>query len=472
MGQEGIKREFGSIEEAFEALPQLEREHCVRVADYAEIIFLQACAADIYPEDVKVRVRLKSEQSSIVADAARYMNIGKALVPELYHQLGSDFAPEEVALYRKHTTDGAKLAESLLMQNLSNPTELNIIMEAIGSHHELWGGKGFPTGAAESEIPIIGRIVALADALDHVASQKHSEKPLEYALEQISKDSGTRYDPVLVTLVMDLKAKLKRAFTKYIHQSRSIPVTVPLVRRRASRPFSLWYRPIVETKRNKTKAFEAEMRFKGKETAGLSYTEVEHIVKREGLLFDLGVYFVTELCDTVKRMDACGIHAAYIALAPPNGWLSRRGLPKEIASVLEDTQTQAKRLCIEVTAGMWASRTKTMQENLQKIAAMGCPVMFSGFGINAISAGDLKENGATMLRLSRDTGPKLADKQTTEYLAGLASDGIVLLADGIEKKSHQATFGRNKIAFATGVLIGDWQNEDSIIECELALLDS
>ncbi|NCB52308.1 MAG: EAL domain-containing protein [Clostridia bacterium] len=473
MGQEEIKRAFKSIEEAFEALPQHEREHCIRVAHYAEAIFLQACAADIYSEDNKARLRLKPDLRERVANAARYMNIGKALVPELYHQFRPDFTPEEIALFRKHTTDGAKLAASLLTESPGrNQTEPNIIMEAIESHHEQWNGGGFPSGTRESETPIMGRIVAVAAALDRVAVQKHSEQPFEYAVEQIIAGSGTLYDPVLVSVVADSKLKLKRTFTKFIHQSRTIPPTEPVIRRRASRPFSLWYRPVADVKRKKTAAFEAEMRFRDREKSWISYQEVEHIVKHEGLLFDLGVYFLMELCDTLKRLDACQIPAEYIAFAPPPGWLNHRGLYKEIASILEDARTEAPRLCIVVTADMWAAKTKTMQENLKKISSLSCLIMFSGFGADEITAEELKESGAHFFRLGPEAGPKLQDRQTTEYLAGISSAGIVLMADGMEKNRHVAMFGRNKIAYATSALIGDYQPEDDFVENELALLDA
>jgi hypothetical protein len=108
---EELKREFGGIEEAFGSLPQKEREHCARAAEYAEEIFLLACAAEIYIDDVAARVRLRPELRGAVAEGVRLMNVGKALVPELYHSIRPDFSPEEVALYKKHTNDGARLAE-------------------------------------------------------------------------------------------------------------------------------------------------------------------------------------------------------------------------------------------------------------------------------------------------------------------------------------------------------------------------
>jgi EAL domain-containing protein (putative c-di-GMP-specific phosphodiesterase class I) len=473
MGQEDIKRGFKSIEEAFDSLPQLEREHCIRVAHYAEEIFLLACAAEIYTNDVSVRVRLKTELREAVADGARYMNIGKALVPELYHNLRPDFTPEETALYRKHTANGAKLAQSLLAERLSsNPQELNIIKEAIESHHEQWKGNGYPEELKEGEIPIIGRIIAIANELDKAAVQKHSERPFDYAVEQINAGSGTLFDPVLVSITVEAKAKLKKVFTKFINQSRAIPVIKPLISRTANRPFALWYRPIAELKKNKSIAYEADMRFADKEKKCTPYGEVEHIIKREQMEHDLGLYFITELSDMLRRLDACEIPAAYIVYTPPADWINHKGLAKEVIALLSDTRTEPKRLCLNLTAPMWSGKNQAAQDNLKALADFGCLIMLSGLELNSVTAGELKENGVSMLRFSSEIGPRLDDKETTAYLSGLSDAGLVLLADGMEKKKHISALNKNKIYYATSLLIGDYQDEDSLIESELTLMEA
>ncbi|NMA38478.1 MAG: EAL domain-containing protein [Papillibacter sp.] len=473
MGQEDIRREFKSIEEAFDSLPQKEREHCIRVSHYAEEIFLLACAADIYSDDVSVRVRLKLDQREAVADGARYMNIGKALVPELYHNIRPDFSPEEIALYRKHTTDGVKLVQSLLSEKMSsNPQALNIISEAIESHHEHWKGNGYPEGIKEGEIPIIARIMAIANALDKAASQKHSERPFEYAIEQLCSGSGTLYDPLLVNIVSESKGKLKKVFNKYINQSKAIPVIKPLISRTASRPFSLWYRPIAELKKNRTIAYEADMRFADKEKKWIPYSEVEHIIKREAMEHELGLYFITELGDMLRRLDACQIPAAYIVYTPPGGWLNQKGLSKELISLLNDIGTRPQRLCINLNQQMWEGKNKTTQENLKAMADFGTLIMLSGLTLNSVTADELKEYGVAQLRFGPEIGPRLDDKETTDYLSGLCGAGLTLLADGLEKKRHIALLNKNKIFYATSLVIGDYQTEDSLIESELALMDA
>ncbi|NCA99333.1 MAG: EAL domain-containing protein [Clostridia bacterium] len=463
------KRDFATVEEAFASLPAPLQEQGVRTGHYAQAIFLHACAADIYPDDLKVRVRLKQELHETVFLAARLSQIGKALVPALYHEDRQDFSPEERALFQKHPSNGARLVERLLAEDYkSRPTDLNTLLEGIEGSYEHWNGEGYPAGLREQEIPIIGRIIAVARTLDQVAVRKHSEAPFDFALQQVSESSGIMLDPVVVSLVQDDRTKLKRIFNRFINQTRAIPVTPTLVSRRAFRPMALWYRPVVEIKSKKTVAYEAKMRFRDAETY-TDYAAMEAKIKQEKLVDDLSVYFLAELCDTSHRLDTCAIFYQYLALTPPSGWLRKRGLDKDVAKVLEDTQTEPSRICLVVTAEQWQQRTKTQLENLARIARLGCKILFSGFGIAEISLADLQSCGATLFRISSAVGPILEDPATTSYLKELAAAGITLMAEGIEKKNHRALFHRHAITQATDQLGGDFVPEDVLVESELAL---
>lgn len=463
-----LKRDFATVEEAFASLPTPLQEQGIRTGHYAQAIFLHACAADIYPDDLKVRVRLKQDLHETVFLAARLSQIGKALVPALYHEDRSDFTEEERALYLKHPFNGARLVERLLAEDYkSRPAELNTLLEGIEGSFEQWNGAGYPAGLREQEIPIIGRIIAVARALDQIAVRKHSEAPFDFALQQVSENSGILHDPVVVSLVQDDRTKLKRIFNRFINQTRAIPVTPTLVSRRASRPMALWYRPVVEIKSRKTIAYEAKMRFRDAE-AYTDYPAVETMIKQEKLVDDLAVYFLAELCDTSHRLDTCAIFYQYLALTPPPGWLRKRGLDKDVAKVLEDTKTEPSRICLVVTAEQWQQRTKTQLENLARIARLGCRILFSGFGIAEISLADLQSSGATLFRISSAAGPKLEDPATVSYLKELSAAGITLLADGMEKKSYRTLFHRNAITLATDQLAGDFVPEDVLVESELA----
>jgi HD-GYP domain-containing protein (c-di-GMP phosphodiesterase class II) len=79
------------------------------------------------------------------------------------------------------------------------------ISEAILFHHERFDGSGYPHGRARDEIPLLARIVAVADAYDAITSERAYQPalPSEFALQEIRSFSGTQFDPVIVEAFLD-----------------------------------------------------------------------------------------------------------------------------------------------------------------------------------------------------------------------------------------------------------------------------
>ena len=77
---------------------------------------------------------------------------------------------------------------------------LRHIIPTIRSHHERWDGKGYPDGLQGEAIPLGGRILALADALDAMTSQRTYNEPLtkEEAMQRVREGAGTHFDPAIV----------------------------------------------------------------------------------------------------------------------------------------------------------------------------------------------------------------------------------------------------------------------------------
>lgn len=73
----------------------------------------------------------------------------------------------------------------------------------VSSHHECWDGSGYPNGIEQDDIPLGARIIALADAFDAMTQPRkyRDAMPLDEALHELRKGSGTQFDPDLVELV-------------------------------------------------------------------------------------------------------------------------------------------------------------------------------------------------------------------------------------------------------------------------------
>jgi HD-GYP domain-containing protein (c-di-GMP phosphodiesterase class II) len=87
---------------------------------------------------------------------------------------------------------------------MSSP-ELESIADYILTHHERWDGKGYPQGLKGDEIPLLSRILAIADADDAMTEDRIYRKALskEHALEEIRSNAGTQFDPNIAQIFVD-----------------------------------------------------------------------------------------------------------------------------------------------------------------------------------------------------------------------------------------------------------------------------
>jgi HD-GYP domain-containing protein (c-di-GMP phosphodiesterase class II) len=82
------------------------------------------------------------------------------------------------------------------------------VAEAILYHHERFDGRGYPFGLVAEEIPILSRIILVADAFDAMTSTRayQAALPVEFAVTEIQQHSGTQFDPQVVGMFLELAA--------------------------------------------------------------------------------------------------------------------------------------------------------------------------------------------------------------------------------------------------------------------------
>jgi putative two-component system response regulator len=134
---------------------------------------------------------LPPTECEIVRVAAPLHDVGKIGIPDaILLKRGSLTAPE-MEVMKTHTTIGA----DLLAHSMSAVIEAGSVIAM--THHERWDGRGYPKGLRGEEIPIHGRLVAVADALDaltHVRPYKGAV-PFEDAIHRLITEAGSAFDP-------------------------------------------------------------------------------------------------------------------------------------------------------------------------------------------------------------------------------------------------------------------------------------
>lgn len=153
-------------------------EHSRHVARYARLMAQQ--------------LGLDPQRVDLIYQAGLVHDIGKLAIPEAILFKPGRLTPAEYAIVKDHVAVGADL--------LDNFPSLHPIAAIVRYHHERFDGSGYPAGLQGEAIPLESRILALADAVEAMASDRpySTGAPPEAILAEIAAESGAQFDPVVV----------------------------------------------------------------------------------------------------------------------------------------------------------------------------------------------------------------------------------------------------------------------------------
>ncbi len=180
--EENFKQTIIGFAHALEESDRYTRGHSERVAMYARLIAigLRLTEADI---DTVVKVGLMHDVGKIGVRNDKLNKPGK-------------LTPEELAMFRSHPAKGKRILEPIPF--------MRDIVPGCYCHHEAWDGSGYPQGLVGDHIPLIGRIVAVADAYDAMTSDRAYRKalPHEIACGELERCTGAQFDPEIVPVFL------------------------------------------------------------------------------------------------------------------------------------------------------------------------------------------------------------------------------------------------------------------------------
>jgi HD-GYP domain-containing protein (c-di-GMP phosphodiesterase class II) len=180
----------------------------------AETVRRLSMAVEFRDEDTGAHIERIGRFSTLLAEAigmnpdfcrrigyaAPLHDVGKVAIPDAILLKPGALTPEERAIVETHAEEGHRLLRG------SSSSILDMGATIALSHHERWDGDGYPRGVAAENIPIEGRIVAIADVFDALTSHRVYRKAftVEKAVEMMLEQADRHFDPVLLHKFMEV----------------------------------------------------------------------------------------------------------------------------------------------------------------------------------------------------------------------------------------------------------------------------
>jgi len=171
--------------------------------------------------DAMIKHGLHKEEISkwnldLLIRSAQLHDVGKIMIKDSILQKPGELTSIEFEEIKRHTTFGGEVIERIK----KNTTEQSFLEQAgiiIVAHHEKWDGSGYPRGLKGEEIPLQGRLMAIADVYDALVSDRPYKRAFshEEAVKIISDDRGTHFDPDLVDIFLEVSDKFNEFSTLY-----------------------------------------------------------------------------------------------------------------------------------------------------------------------------------------------------------------------------------------------------------------
>ena len=183
--------------------------HIERTSSYIKILITEMKKHGVYASE------MSNWDTEKTISSARMHDLGKISISDMIVNKPGKLTDEEFEIMKTHAREGERIIDEIIAQTGEGEFLRNARLFA-GCHHERWDGKGYPHKYKGEEIPLQGRIMAVVDAYDALVSKRPYKKTFthEQAVDFISQDSGTNYDPKIVDIFVMENEQFKHVTEK------------------------------------------------------------------------------------------------------------------------------------------------------------------------------------------------------------------------------------------------------------------
>jgi putative two-component system response regulator len=180
--------------------------HNDRTSEYIRILIKAMEESGLYTDEIR------GWNIEMVVSSARLHDTGKINISDTILNKPDKLDREEYEQMKSHSMEGTRIIDRMIAQTGEGEFLHNAKLFAE-YHHEHWDGTGYPHGLKETDIPLLGRIMAIADVYDALVSKRPYKEAFtdEEAVRIITMDAGKHFDPKIVEVFLEVKDQFKAA---------------------------------------------------------------------------------------------------------------------------------------------------------------------------------------------------------------------------------------------------------------------
>jgi len=180
--------------------------HIERTATYAKILIEAMLSQGVYADE------MRGWNLELVVSSMRLHDLGKVVIPDSILNKPGPLTKEEFQVMKTHSVEGERIIDKAIRRT-GDAEFLNNAKAIAVSHHERWDGTGYPYELKGTEIPLLGRIMAIIDVYDALVSERPYKKAFSHqeAVEIIMEGSGKHFDPLIADVFNRINEQILKA---------------------------------------------------------------------------------------------------------------------------------------------------------------------------------------------------------------------------------------------------------------------
>lgn len=192
--------------------------HINRTQKYVQLLIEYLAESGIYSDEF-----LTWDDMGYIVSSTQLHDVGKVFINDAILNKPGKLTPDEFEVMKTHVVKGVEVIRKM-KQKGEEQAFLKCAEIIACTHHEKWDGSGYPSGLRGQDIPLLGRLMAVADVYDALISVRPYKTPLttDESANIIIKGSGTHFDPALVDVFVNLEKQFATVAKSYNENQAAI----------------------------------------------------------------------------------------------------------------------------------------------------------------------------------------------------------------------------------------------------------